>query len=420
MNRSETFIHLLSKKTWTDYEWEKQTGITRATFGNNRKNTGQTVKAKTLELMAEVCGYKLNQTNAKDGVNPNDPNAEFQLEENKIEKIKIGLFGFGRIGRNIFRIGYEDPRFEFVAISDLGNVEAMHYLLMRDSIHGAMKSDIKLEGKDLLYNGSSTRLLPGAAPGSIPWDAFDVDIVIDSTGAYRKREELQMHIDSGAKRVLVSKPPVNEIDRIVIQGINEDQIDNNDRIISTTSSTTQVLALMMKVLDESFGINRAMMTTVHAYTSDQPLADAVRSDLRRSRSAVENIIPNETWAPDYVSQLMPKFKDKISGIAMNVPVANGSCIDLTTEMDKMPSVEEANKSFKDASSNELKGLVRFTEDPIVSSDAIGGGQTMLFDSKATMIASEKLLKTVAWFDNGWGFANRILELAEAYSKKERI
>ena len=420
MNRSETFIHLLSKKTWTDYEWEKQTGITRATFGNNRKNTGQTVKAKTLELMAEVCGYKLNQTNAKDGVNPNDPNAEFQLEENKIEKIKIGLFGFGRIGRNIFRIGYEDPRFEFVAISDLGNIEAMHYLLMRDSIHGAMKSDIKLEGKDLLYNGSSTRLLPGAAPGSIPWDAFDVDIVIDSTGAYRKREELQMHIDSGAKRVLVSKPPVNEIDRIVIQGINEDQIDNNDRIISTTSSTTQVLALMMKVLDESFGINRAMMTTVHAYTSDQPLADAVRSDLRRSRSAVENIIPNETWAPDYVSQLMPKFKDKISGIAMNVPVANGSCIDLTTEMDKMPSVEEANKSFEDASSNELKGLVRFTEDPIVSSDAIGGGETMLFDSKATMIASEKLLKTVAWFDNGWGFANRILELAEAYSKKERI
>ena len=420
MNRSETFIHLLSKKTWTDYEWEKQTGITRATFGNNRKNTGQTVKAKTLELMAEVCGYKLNQTNAKDGVNPNDPNAEFQLEENKIEKIKIGLFGFGRIGRNIFRIGYEDPRFEFVAISDLGNVEAMHYLLMRDSIHGAMKSDIKLEGKDLLYNGSSTRLLPGAAPGSIPWDAFDVDIVIDSTGAYRKREELQMHIDSGAKRVLVSKPPVNEIDRIVIQGINEDQIDNNDRIISTTSSTTQVLALMMKVLDESFGINRAMMRTVHAYTSDQPLADAVRSDLRRSRSAVENIIPNETWAPDYVSQLMPKFKDKISGIAMNVPVANGSCIDLTTEMDKMPSVEEANKSFEDSSSNELKGLVRFTEDPIVSSDAIGGGETMLFDSKATMIASEKLLKTVAWFDNGWGFANRILELAEAYSKKERI
>ncbi len=419
MNRSDTFIYLLSKYPWTDYEWEKRTGITRATFGNNRKNSGQNVKAKTLEVMAKACGYKLTHSNPRDGGSPNDEDAQFQLDKNKIEKIRIGLFGFGRIGRNIFRIGYNDPRFEFVAISDLGNVEAMHYLLMRDSIHGAMQEDITLEAKDLIYNGKTTRLLPGAAPGSIPWDAFDVDIVIDSTGAYRKKEELQMHIDSGAKRVLVSKPPINDIDRIVIQGVNQDDIQSSDKIISTTSSTTQVLALMMKVLDESFGVERAMMTTVHAYTSDQPLADAVRSDLRRSRSAVENIIPNETWAPEYVSQLMPKFKDKISGIAMNVPVANGSCIDLTTEMKMMPSVEEVNKSFQDASADNLSGLIRFTEDPIVSSDAIGGGETMLFDSKATMIASNKLLKTVAWFDNGWGFASRILEVAESYSQLER-
>ena len=419
MNRSDTFIYLLSKYPWTDYEWEKRTGITRATFGNNRKNSGQNVKAKTLEVMAKACGYKLTHSNPRDGGSPNDEDAQFQLDKNKIEKIRIGLFGFGRIGRNIFRIGYNDPRFEFVAISDLGNVEAMHYLLMRDSIHGAMQEDITLEAKDLIYNGKTTRLLPGAAPGSIPWDAFDVDIVIDSTGAYRKKEELQMHIDSGAKRVLVSKPPINDIDRIVIQGVNQDDIQSSDKIISTTSSTTQVLALMMKVLDESFGVERAMMTTVHAYTSDQPLADAVRSDLRRSRSAVENIIPNETWAPEYVSQLMPKFKDKISGIAMNVPVANGSCIDLTTEMKMMPSVEEVNKSFQDASTDNLSGLIRFTEDPIVSSDAIGGGETMLFDSKATMIASNKLLKTVAWFDNGWGFASRILEVAESYSQLER-
>ena len=419
MNRSEIFIFLLGKKPWTDYEWEKQTGITRATFGNNRKNSGKNVKAKTLEVMARVCGYKLMHSNAKDGIGPNDSEAQFQLDENQIEKIRIGLFGFGRIGRNIFRIGYNDPRFEFVAISDLGNVEAMHYLLMRDSIHGAMQDDIILEGKDLIYKDSKTRLLPGAAPGSIPWDVFDVDLVIDSTGAYRKKDELQFHIDSGAKRVLVSKPPINEIDRVVIQGVNHNDIQYSDKIISTTSSTTQVLALMMKILDGSFGVDRAMMTTVHAYTSDQPLADAVRSDLRRSRSAVENIIPNETWAPEYVSQLMPKFKDKISGIAMNVPVANGSCIDLTTEMKKMPTVDEVNKCFEDASLNNFKGLVRYTEDPIVSSDAIGGGETMLFDSQATMIASNKLLKTIAWFDNGWGFASRILELAESYSQLER-
>jgi len=418
MNRSEIFTTLLEKRPWTDYEWEKRTNITRATFGNNRRNNGQNVKSRTLELMAKATGFKLIQTNAKKGILPSSAEALFELIENKNKKIRIGLFGFGRIGRNIFRIGYNDPRFNFVAISDLGDVEAMHYLLMRDSIHGSMDDEILLNGNDLTYDENSTRLLPGSAPGTIPWDAFDVDIVIDSTGVYRKKEQLQLHLDSGARRVLVTKPPADEIDRIVIQGINHDKINSKDQIISTTSSTTQVLALMLKVLDQNFGIENAMMTNVHAYTSDQPLADSVRSDLRRSRSAVENIIPNETWAPDYVSQLLPKFKNKISGMAMNVPVANGSCVDLTTEMSSMPSIEEVNNAFKDASENELIDLIRYTEDPIVSSDAIGGGETMVFDSKATMIASNKLLKTISWFDNGWGFANRILELSESYNELE--
>ncbi|MDP6533594.1 MAG: glyceraldehyde 3-phosphate dehydrogenase NAD-binding domain-containing protein [Candidatus Marinimicrobia bacterium] len=329
-------------------------------------------------------------------------------------RIKIGLFGFGRIGRNIFRLGFNNPAIQFQAISDYGGPEAMHYLLMRDSIHGAMKEKILLDGQSLIYNGSTVRLLAGGKPGTVPWDALDVDLVIDSTGVYRLREELHPHLDSGASRILVSKPPSDEIDRIVIKGINHDKIQSSDKIISTTSSTTQVLALMLKVLDESFGVNRAMMTTVHAYTSDQPLADAVKSDLRRSRSAVENIIPNDTWAPDYVQQIMPEFKDKVDGIAINVPVANGSCIDLTTEMNSMPSVESVNDTFKKASMESFKDIIGYTEDPVVSSDVIGSGETMVFDSKATMIASGQLLKTVAWFDNGWGFANRILELAEAY------
>ena len=188
-----------------------------------------------------------------------------------------------------------------------------------------------------------------------------------------------------------------------------------DQWVTEIQNLALVLALMLKVLDDAFGVKQAMMTTVHAYTSDQPLADAVRSDLRRSRSAVENIIPNETWAPEYVSQLMPQFKDKITGMAMNVPVANGSCVDLTTEMNTMPSIDEVNEAFRIASENELKDIIGYTEDPIVSSDAIGSGNTMVFDTKATMIASNKLLKTIAWFDNGWGFANRILELAEAYT-----
>ena len=329
--------------------------------------------------------------------------------------LRIGLFGFGRIGRNIFRIGYKDPQFQFVAISDLGDVEAMHYLLMRDSIHGVMEDEITLDGNYLKYNGHSVRLLAGGTPGTIPWDAFDVDVVIDSTGAYRHRDELQPHIDAGAGRVLVSKPPIEEVDRLVIKGLNHGEIHKDDKIISTTSATTQVLALMLKVLDDAFGVKEAMMTTVHAYTSDQPLADAARSDLRRSRSAVENIIPNETWAPKYVSQLMPQFKNKLVGMAMNVPVANGSCIDLSTEMNNMPSIDEVNAAFKAASENGLRDIIGYTEDPIVSSDAIASGDTMVFDSKATMIASGKLLKTIAWFDNGWGFANRILELADAYA-----
>ncbi|MEA1882420.1 MAG: glyceraldehyde 3-phosphate dehydrogenase NAD-binding domain-containing protein [Candidatus Marinimicrobia bacterium] len=329
--------------------------------------------------------------------------------------LRVGLFGFGRIGRNIFRIGHKNPKFDFVAISDLGDVEAMHYLLVRDSIHGSMNDEIAIEGNYLKYNDHSVRLLAGGTPGIIPWDAFNVDIVIDSTGVYRHRSELQPHLDAGANRVLVSKPPIDNVDRIVIKGLNDSEIQSDDKIISTTSATTQVLALMLKVLDDVFGVKQAMMTTVHAYTSDQPLADAVRSDLRRSRSAVENIIPNETWAPDYVSQLMPKFENKISGMAINVPVANGSCIDLTTEMEKMPSIEAVNAAFKDASENGLNDIIGYTDDPIVSSDAIGSGDTMVFDSRATMIASGKLLKTISWFDNGWGFANRILELADAYA-----
>jgi glyceraldehyde 3-phosphate dehydrogenase len=329
--------------------------------------------------------------------------------------LRIGLFGFGRIGRNIFRIGHKDPRFEFVAISDLGDVEAMHYLLMRDSIHGAMDDKITLDGNFLKYNDHSVRLMAGGTPGTVPWDAYNVDAVIDSTGAFRHRDELQPHIDAGAHRVFVTKPPIDDVDRMVIKGLNDGDIRENDKIISTTSATTQVLALMLKVLDDAFGVKQAMMTTIHAYTSDQPLADAVRSDLRRSRSAVENIIPNETWAPNYVSQLMPKFKGKLDGMAMNVPVANGSCIDLTTEMVNMPDIDSVNAAFKAASGNELKDIIGYTDDPIVSSDAIGSGDTMVFDAPATMIASNKLLKTIAWFDNGWGFASRILELADAYA-----
>ncbi|GIR56885.1 MAG: hypothetical protein CM15mP64_2970 [Candidatus Neomarinimicrobiota bacterium] len=212
-----------------------------------------------------------------------------------------------------------------------------------------MKEEVALDGNHFVVRDQKTRVISGGEPGTIPWDAYDVDVVIDATGRFLKRDELSAHLDSGAKRVFISRNAKDTIDRYVIPGINESSIKSSDKIISTTSSTTQVLALMVKMLDESFGLNRAMMTTVHAYTADQPLADAAGVDLRRSRSAVENIIPNTTLAPSIVENLMPQFSGKLDGIAFNVPVPNGSCVDLTTELENTPSVDEANDAIKNFS-----------------------------------------------------------------------
>ncbi|MBT3299731.1 MAG: type I glyceraldehyde-3-phosphate dehydrogenase [Candidatus Marinimicrobia bacterium] len=335
-----------------------------------------------------------------------------------MKPINIALFGFGRIGRNLFRQGYKNPNFNFVAISDLGPAKSLHYLLVRDSIHGVMDKAIRLEGNFLIADGQKTRILSGGNPGEIPWDALDVDIVIDATGKYQDVADLQKHIDAGAKKVIVAVSPKDEVDRVIIPGINDEDIQVSDQIISTTSSTTQVLALMLKILDDHFDVKRAMMTTVHAYTSDQPLADSAKSDLRRSRSAVENIIPNYTRAPEWIEKIMPQFEGKIAGTAFNVPVADGSAVDLTTDLERLPSVEEMNAVVQKIAEGSLKNIVGYTDDPIVSSDVIGCTETMLYDAKATMITANKLLKTVCWYDNGWGFSARILELIEAYQKLE--
>ena len=332
--------------------------------------------------------------------------------------INIALFGFGRIGRNIFRLGYDNPNYNFVAVSDFGSSEALHYLLSRDSIHGSMKDEVILKKNHLKVKDQSVRVIRGGRPGNIPWDAFDVDVVIDATGQSLTRKELELHLEAGAKRVFTTKNPKEIIDRYVIPGINEETIKPEDKIVSTTSSTTQVLALMVKMLDEKFGLEKAMMTTVHAYTADQPLADAAGIDLRRSRSAAENIIPNTTTAPEIIQQIMPKFKGKIDGIAFNVPVPNGSCVDLTTQLMKTPTIDEANLAIKDYAKNSLNGIVGYTEDPIVSSDVSGRKETMVFDEKATMITKDALLKTLCWYDNGWGFSKRILEMIDAYAKME--
>mgnify|MGYP001425200869 FL=1 len=330
------------------------------------------------------------------------------------KKINIAIFGFGRIGRNIFRLAYKDPRFNIVAISEFGPAEALHYLLVRDSVHGKLDEHIKLEKDKFIIDNHSVKILPGKKPGEISWSSMDIDFVIDATGSFLKKDQLVSHINSGAKRVIVSRTPMDQIDRLIIHGINEDTVDANDRIISATSSTTQVFGLMLKILNSRYGLKRAMMTTVHAYTADQPLTDAVGLDLRRSRSAVENIIPNTTGAPKIIEKLMPEFKGKLDGIAFNVPVPNGSCVDMTTELESIPSIEELNAMIKEESEDKYKNLIGYTDDPIVSSDVLGREETMVFDAKATMYTAGTLLKTLCWYDNGWGFSKRILETISLY------
>jgi len=335
-------------------------------------------------------------------------------------QVNIGIVGFGRIGRNLLRLGYDDPRFNFVGISDLAEPEALFYLLGHDTVYGPIETETVLKDNYIHFGHQKVRILPGSGPGSLPWDALGADIIIDCTGRIWPRTDLEKYLDAGAKRVIVTKPPEDPVDRIVVMGLNDNDISTDDKIVSTSPSTTQVLALMLDILDNQYGLDKAMMTSVHAYTSDQPLADSVRSDLRRSRSAVENIIPNQTQSPQLVETILPHLKGKIAGIAFNVPIPDGSCVDLTTQLQTTPSVEDVNALMKDVSENSMSAIIGYTDDPIVSSDVVGDSHSMIFDARATMIAAGKLLKTVCWYDDGYGYSQRILELTKAYCDLEEV
>jgi len=328
--------------------------------------------------------------------------------------LKIFLMGFGRIGRNIYRLGYNNSDFDFVGISDLGRPDTLCYLLQNDSLHGKFNHKVQCAGSTMDVEGKSIEIYPGYSPSEIPWDKIDIDVVIDSTGVIWDDNELK-HYNANTKLTVITSNTNHDFDRIVIPGINDGSISKDDSIISPSSSTTQALALMLDVLDSGFGIQNSMMTTVHAYTADQPLADDTKFRTRRSRSAVENIIPNHSESPKIIEKILPKFKGKIAGIALNVPTPNGSCVDLTSELDRIPKIEEVNELFKSVSENSHKNIIGFTDDPIVSTDAVGILETMVFDSKATMIASNHFLKTICWYDNGWGFSKRILEIISAYN-----
>lgn len=324
--------------------------------------------------------------------------------------IRIGISGFGRIGRNLFRIGYNRPEFQFVALSDVAGLKSLAYLLKHSTIERTLDEDVRVEGNYLVCGPQRVRYVHESTPGVIPWDVLDADIVLECTGRFRTREALEKHLAAGAKKVLLSTPALDEIDRTVINGVNDGDLRPEDRIVSNGSSSAHALALAVKILHEAVGVERAMMTTVHAYTGDQQLSDTAKPGLRWSRSAAQNIIPNTTWAPGAVGRMIPDLTGKIAGLALNVPVAVGSNIDLTAQLGRAVTVEEVNQVFREASRGSYEGLVDFTEDPIVSSDVRGNLCSAVIDASATMAIGSGLVKVLAWFDNGWAYAARMLEL----------
>ena len=330
--------------------------------------------------------------------------------------VRIGIMGFGRLGRNMFRIAHDNPDIDFVAVSDIADAESLRYLLQYSTVEGRFAADVRLEGAYLVAGRQRTRVMNGTRPGDIPWDILGADVVIESTGVFRRRADLQDHLDGGAKRVILSTPALDKVDRMIINGVNDDELSTADRIISSGSSSCHALALMLKVLHERVGVKQAVMTTVHAYTSDQQLSDAAKPGLRWSRSAAQNIIPNHSWAPGAVEDIIPQLRGRISGMALNVPVPAGSNIDLVSQLEKPLTAAEVNAIFRDAAAGPYQGLVEYTEEPIVSSDVVGNSASAVLDAQATLSLDNGLVKTVAWYDSSWGFAYRMIELAQMLGK----
>jgi glyceraldehyde 3-phosphate dehydrogenase len=325
--------------------------------------------------------------------------------------VRLGISGFGRIGRNLFRIGYNRPEFQFMAVSDVAELESVAYLLQHATIERRFQEEVRVDGNYLIAGPQRVRYVRESTPGVIPWDLLGVDVVLECTGKFRTRAALQQHLDSGAKKVLLSTPAVDEIDRTVVNGVNDEALQPGDRLVSNGSSSSHALGLLTKILHDAVGVERAMMTTVHAFTGDQQLSDTAKPSLRWSRSAVSNIIPNTTWAPRAVETMIPELRGKIAGMALNVPVAAGSAIDLTAQLKKPLSVAEVNGLVREAAAGKYKDLVCYTEEPIVSSDVIGNYCSAVFDASATMVSGSGLVKVLVWFDNGWAYAARMLELA---------
>ena len=324
--------------------------------------------------------------------------------------VRIGIMGFGRIGRNIFRILHGRDDVEVAAIVDIADPQALAYLLRFDTVHGRFPEPVTVKGEFMYIRGRQIKMITKREPGEVNWAELGVSLVVESTGQYRLRAQLQKHLDSGAERVILTVPPRDALDATIIMGVNDHTLTREHRIISNASCTANAVAPIVKVLNEAFGIEKGMFTTVHAYTNDQRLADVPHAELRRSRAAAENIIPDDDLlAPGHRGDA-PGLKGKLDGMAMNVPVPDGSIADLVTLMSRPVTVEEVNEIVRSAAANKYRTIIEYTEEPIVSSDVIGNPHSAIFDALSTQIVGGNLLKTLTWYDNGWGYANRVVEL----------
>ena len=331
--------------------------------------------------------------------------------------MRVAINGFGRIGRSVFRILNQKENIKVVAINDIFDKAALAYLLKYDTVMGRFSENVSLEGDMLNTESQSVKLIAERDPSCLPWAEMGIDILIESTGIFRQKSQLEMHLNAGAKRVILTVPAKDEIDYTVVLGVNDDGLKPDHRIVSNASCTTNCLAPMAKVLDSEFGIELGVINTIHAYTNDQRLADVPHSDWRRSRAAAENVIPTTTGAARAVGKVLPELDGKLDGIAMRVPVPDGSVVDFNVRLKRDVNEKEINDAVYEASKTEpLKDVLQYSTLPVVSTDIIGNPHSSIFDAPFTRVIEGNLIKTLNWYDNEWGYSNRVADLIGVLGK----
>jgi glyceraldehyde 3-phosphate dehydrogenase len=325
--------------------------------------------------------------------------------------MRVAINGFGRIGRAVFRIAEQLPDIDIVAINDLFDDEALRYLLTYDTVMGRFEGEVTIRDGEMITPGGRARMLAERDPKKLPWAELEVDAVVESTGVFRSREQVAQHLDAGAQRALLTVPASDPIDYMVVLGVNEDGLRAEHRIVSNASCTTNCLAPVARVLHDAFGIREGVINTVHAYTNDQRLADVPHTDWRRSRAAAENIIPTSTGAARAVGQVLPELNGRLDGIATRVPVPDGSVVDLFVELEHTVDVEAVHEAIQTAAATDrMRGVLTFTTEPVVSSDIIGNRHSSIFDGSFTRVTGGRFLKALSWYDNEWGYSNRVCDV----------